>query len=161
MWTLYSLDTCIISSVPNWTERGASMVGEFLSGGVCQKENGENCSAEATMDGRLTKWKVNVSACTWGGGLGWRFLFKCKSMCLFVNLLNFSTWLGACVCVKGFMFSHISDLPRRDSSHWATNLGDWVVMGLKLTGPTGGFQGAGSYTRGLDSLDFVVSQYQA
>lgn len=31
------------------------MVGEFFSGGVCQKENGENCSAEAVMDGKLTK----------------------------------------------------------------------------------------------------------
>lgn len=28
------------------------MVGEFFSGGVCQKENGENCSAEAAMDGK-------------------------------------------------------------------------------------------------------------
>lgn len=31
------------------------MMGEFFSGGVCQKENGENCSAEAMMDGKLTK----------------------------------------------------------------------------------------------------------
>lgn len=31
------------------------MVGEFFSGGVCQKENGENCSTEAAMDGRLGK----------------------------------------------------------------------------------------------------------
>lgn len=37
------------------------MVGEFFSGGVCQKENGENCSTEAVMDGRLTK--VKLCAC--------------------------------------------------------------------------------------------------
>lgn len=35
------------------------MVGEFFSGGVCQKENGENCSTEAVMDGKQTKVKAN------------------------------------------------------------------------------------------------------
>uniref|UniRef100_A0A7N6BPH7 Inositol 1,4,5-trisphosphate receptor n=1 Tax=Anabas testudineus TaxID=64144 RepID=A0A7N6BPH7_ANATE len=40
-----------VDRIPNKTlEHGASMVGEFFSGGVCQKENGENCSAEAVMD---------------------------------------------------------------------------------------------------------------
>lgn len=44
-----------VDRIPNKTlEHGASMVGEFLSGGVCQKENGENCSTEATMDASLT-----------------------------------------------------------------------------------------------------------
>lgn len=33
------------------------MMGELFSGGVCQKENGENCSTEAVMDGALTKRK--------------------------------------------------------------------------------------------------------
>lgn len=37
------------------------MVGEFLSAGVCQKENGENCSTEAVKDGELTKVKGNKS----------------------------------------------------------------------------------------------------
>ncbi len=45
----------VIVLFSNWKEHGASMVGELFSGGVCQKENGENCSAEAGMDGRLTK----------------------------------------------------------------------------------------------------------
>uniref|UniRef100_A0A673C138 Inositol 1,4,5-trisphosphate receptor n=1 Tax=Sphaeramia orbicularis TaxID=375764 RepID=A0A673C138_9TELE len=36
-----------VDRIPNKTlEHGASMVGEFFSGGVCQKENGENCSTE-------------------------------------------------------------------------------------------------------------------
>ncbi|XP_029288611.1 inositol 1,4,5-trisphosphate receptor type 1 [Cottoperca gobio] len=40
-----------VDRIPNKTlEHGASMVGEFFSGGVCQKENGENCSTEAVMD---------------------------------------------------------------------------------------------------------------
>ncbi|XP_039652599.1 inositol 1,4,5-trisphosphate receptor type 1 isoform X7 [Perca fluviatilis] len=43
-----------VDRIPNKTlEHGASMVGEFFSGGVCQKENGENCSAEAVMDASL------------------------------------------------------------------------------------------------------------
>ncbi|KAI4827064.1 hypothetical protein KUCAC02_030490 [Chaenocephalus aceratus] len=37
-----------VDRIPNKTlEHGASMVGEFFSGGVCRKENGENCSTEA------------------------------------------------------------------------------------------------------------------
>lgn len=39
------------------------MVGELFSGGVCQKENRENCTAETVMDGRLPKVKVCVCAC--------------------------------------------------------------------------------------------------
>ncbi|XP_078103891.1 inositol 1,4,5-trisphosphate-gated calcium channel ITPR1 isoform X2 [Sander vitreus] len=43
-----------VDRIPNKTlEHGASMVGEFFSGGVCQKENGENCSSEAVMDASL------------------------------------------------------------------------------------------------------------
>lgn len=30
------------------------MAGEFFSGAVCQKENGENCSTEAAVDSRFT-----------------------------------------------------------------------------------------------------------
>lgn len=33
------------------------MVGEFFSGGSCQKENGGNCSTQAVMDGGFTKVK--------------------------------------------------------------------------------------------------------
>uniref|UniRef100_A0A3P9QC67 Inositol 1,4,5-trisphosphate receptor n=1 Tax=Poecilia reticulata TaxID=8081 RepID=A0A3P9QC67_POERE len=38
-----------VDRIPNKTlaEHGASMIGEFFSGGACQKENGENCSTEA------------------------------------------------------------------------------------------------------------------
>ncbi|XP_054879146.1 inositol 1,4,5-trisphosphate receptor type 1-like isoform X5 [Poeciliopsis prolifica] len=40
-----------VDRIPNKTlEHGASMIGEFFSGGACQKENGENCSTEAVMD---------------------------------------------------------------------------------------------------------------
>uniref|UniRef100_A0A667Y9Y6 Inositol 1,4,5-trisphosphate receptor n=1 Tax=Myripristis murdjan TaxID=586833 RepID=A0A667Y9Y6_9TELE len=40
-----------VDRIPNKTlEHGASMVGEFFSGGVCQRENGENCSTEAMAD---------------------------------------------------------------------------------------------------------------
>lgn len=138
MWTLYSLDTCIISSVPNWTEHGASMVGEFLSGGVCQKENGENCSAEATMDGRLTKWKVNVSACTWGGGLGRRFLFKCKSMFVCESLEFFHEAGCTCLCEGLYVLTHFWLAQKRfvPPSYKSRRLGghgiktDWANWGL-------------------------------
>ncbi|XP_056292934.1 inositol 1,4,5-trisphosphate receptor type 1 isoform X2 [Pseudoliparis swirei] len=44
-----------VDRIPNKTlEHGASMVGEFFSGGVCQKENGENCSTEAVAAAPLT-----------------------------------------------------------------------------------------------------------
>ncbi|XP_070696689.1 inositol 1,4,5-trisphosphate-gated calcium channel ITPR1 [Pempheris klunzingeri] len=44
-----------VDRIPNKTlDHGASMVGEFFSSGVCQKENGENCSTEAVMDASLT-----------------------------------------------------------------------------------------------------------
>uniref|UniRef100_A0A673BXR0 Inositol 1,4,5-trisphosphate receptor n=1 Tax=Sphaeramia orbicularis TaxID=375764 RepID=A0A673BXR0_9TELE len=47
-----------VDRIPNKTlEHGASMVGEFFSGGVCQKENGENCSTEGVMDGTWTEDK--------------------------------------------------------------------------------------------------------
>ncbi|XP_061687422.1 inositol 1,4,5-trisphosphate receptor type 1 isoform X14 [Syngnathoides biaculeatus] len=37
-----------VDRIPNKSlELGASIMGHFFSGGVCQKENGENCSAEA------------------------------------------------------------------------------------------------------------------
>uniref|UniRef100_A0A1A8CDF3 Inositol 1,4,5-trisphosphate receptor n=1 Tax=Nothobranchius kadleci TaxID=1051664 RepID=A0A1A8CDF3_NOTKA len=40
-----------VDRIPNKTlEHGASMVGELFSGGACQKESGENCSAEAVVD---------------------------------------------------------------------------------------------------------------
>ncbi|XP_030229733.1 inositol 1,4,5-trisphosphate receptor type 1 isoform X7 [Gadus morhua] len=40
-----------VDRIPNKTlEHGASMVGELFSGGACLKENGENCSAEASVD---------------------------------------------------------------------------------------------------------------
>ncbi|XP_038553188.1 inositol 1,4,5-trisphosphate receptor type 1-like [Micropterus salmoides] len=43
-----------VDRIPNKTlEHAASMVGEFFSSGVCQKENGENCSSEAVMDASL------------------------------------------------------------------------------------------------------------
>lgn len=43
-----------VDRIPNKTlEHGASMVGEFFSGGACQKENGENCSAEAVVEASL------------------------------------------------------------------------------------------------------------
>lgn len=41
------------SCVLHFIEHVASLVGEFFSGGVCHKENGENCSSEAMRDGRL------------------------------------------------------------------------------------------------------------
>lgn len=47
------------------------MAAEFFSGGVCQKENGENCSAEAVKDGRWTKVKGNfvfIVVCVTGVG---------------------------------------------------------------------------------------------
>lgn len=53
-----------MSYVHDCIEHGASMMGEFFSGGVCQKENGENCSSESMVDGRLTR------ACTCGGDCG-------------------------------------------------------------------------------------------
>uniref|UniRef100_A0A8C7CC51 Inositol 1,4,5-trisphosphate receptor n=1 Tax=Oncorhynchus kisutch TaxID=8019 RepID=A0A8C7CC51_ONCKI len=44
-----------IDRIPNKTlgKSGASMVGEFLSAEVCRKDNGENCSTEAVVDGML------------------------------------------------------------------------------------------------------------
>ncbi|XP_058230099.1 inositol 1,4,5-trisphosphate receptor type 1 isoform X12 [Hemibagrus wyckioides] len=40
-----------VDRIPNKTlEQTASMMSEFLSGGVCQKEGGENCSSEATVE---------------------------------------------------------------------------------------------------------------
>ncbi|MED6286628.1 Inositol 1,4,5-trisphosphate receptor type 1 [Characodon lateralis] len=43
-----------VDRIPNKTlEHGASMIGELFSGGVCQKENGENCSTEAVMDASI------------------------------------------------------------------------------------------------------------
>ncbi|KAM6981276.1 inositol 1,4,5-trisphosphate-gated calcium channel ITPR1-like [Aplochiton taeniatus] len=43
-----------IDRIPNRTlEPGASMVGEFLSAGVCRKENGENCSTEAMAESSI------------------------------------------------------------------------------------------------------------
>ncbi|XP_076859611.1 inositol 1,4,5-trisphosphate-gated calcium channel ITPR1-like isoform X3 [Brachyhypopomus gauderio] len=43
-----------VDRIPNRTlEQSATMMSEFLSGGVCRKDGGgENCSAEATMDGQ-------------------------------------------------------------------------------------------------------------
>uniref|UniRef100_A0A8C7C2W8 Inositol 1,4,5-trisphosphate receptor n=1 Tax=Oncorhynchus kisutch TaxID=8019 RepID=A0A8C7C2W8_ONCKI len=47
-----------IDRIPNKTlESGASMVGEFLSAEVCRKDNGENCSTEAVVDGMLIEDK--------------------------------------------------------------------------------------------------------
>ncbi|KAF7643810.1 hypothetical protein LDENG_00232740 [Lucifuga dentata] len=44
-----------VDRIPNKTrEHGVSMMAEFLRGGACQKENGENCSAEAVTDAVLT-----------------------------------------------------------------------------------------------------------
>lgn len=60
--------------------------------------------------------------------------FLSVNPCLFVNLLNFSTRLGARVCVKGFMFSHISDFvppsykSRRLGGHGIKT--DWANWGL-------------------------------
>ncbi|CDQ61665.1 unnamed protein product [Oncorhynchus mykiss] len=43
-----------IDRIPNKTlESGASMVGDFLSAGVCRKDSGENCSTEAVMDAAI------------------------------------------------------------------------------------------------------------
>ncbi|XP_061730772.1 inositol 1,4,5-trisphosphate receptor type 1 isoform X8 [Nerophis ophidion] len=43
-----------VDRIPNKTlDLGASVVGEFFSGGVCHKENGENCSTDAVNDGSL------------------------------------------------------------------------------------------------------------
>ncbi|XP_028853911.1 inositol 1,4,5-trisphosphate receptor type 1 isoform X6 [Denticeps clupeoides] len=40
-----------VDRIPNKTlESGASMVGEFLSAGICRKDSGENCSAEAGVE---------------------------------------------------------------------------------------------------------------
>lgn len=39
------------------------MAGEFFSGAVCQKENGENCSTEAAVDSRFTLVK-KLTWCT-------------------------------------------------------------------------------------------------
>lgn len=65
------------------------MVGEFFSGGVCQKENGENCSADAVMDGRLTKVKANfLCLCRWAT--------RSKSSFRFELLAYLS--VGACRC---------------------------------------------------------------
>ena len=50
------------------------MVGEFFSGGVCQKENGENCSAEAITDGRLTRAKC-LHADSWRLAAGVKVVF--------------------------------------------------------------------------------------
>lgn len=57
------------------------MVGEFFSGGVCQKENGENCSAEAVMDGRLTGMKG-----------------KCKCIHVEVGVKGSALILSPCAC---------------------------------------------------------------
>ncbi|XP_054641925.1 inositol 1,4,5-trisphosphate receptor type 1 isoform X18 [Dunckerocampus dactyliophorus] len=44
-----------VDRIPNKTlGLGASVVGEFFSGGVCHKENAENCSTEAVNDGSLS-----------------------------------------------------------------------------------------------------------
>ena len=49
------------------------MVGEFLSGGVCRKENGENCSADAVVDGKCVRvcpvnvciYRLHMCALSW------------------------------------------------------------------------------------------------
>ncbi|XP_048878385.1 inositol 1,4,5-trisphosphate receptor type 1 isoform X4 [Brienomyrus brachyistius] len=43
-----------VDRIPNKTlESGASMLGEFLSAGVCRKESGDNCSSDAAVEGLL------------------------------------------------------------------------------------------------------------
>ncbi|KAJ8409386.1 hypothetical protein AAFF_G00235840 [Aldrovandia affinis] len=45
-----------VDRIPNKTlERGASMVGEFLSAGVCRKDSGENCSTEVVGEAIVTQ----------------------------------------------------------------------------------------------------------
>ncbi|KAI1890897.1 hypothetical protein AGOR_G00158330 [Albula goreensis] len=45
-----------VDRIPNKTlESGASMVGEFLSAGVCRKDSGENCSTEAVGEAIATQ----------------------------------------------------------------------------------------------------------
>lgn len=76
------------------------MVGEFFSGGACQKENGENCSAEAVMDGKKAKMKANFvsQVCVTGvevGRQGRRVLSSSNPhVCACMPLKRFP-----CVCV--------------------------------------------------------------
>lgn len=59
------------------------MAGEFFSGAVCQKENGENCSTEAAVDSRFTLVKkitlctvCVVFVCDWAGRQDTRVLLS-------------------------------------------------------------------------------------
>lgn len=76
-----------------------------------------------------------------------------KCLCVTVCLcLSLNVHACECVYVKVFMSSQTYDSAERDSSHWAVNLGNQVVMGLNLAGATQGFQAAGWNTQGLGSL---------
>lgn len=90
-----NIDYCNYSSkngscVLHFLEHVASLVGEFFSGGVCHKENGENCSSESMRDGRLIHGN---------DGFGWflqdwihlflqfRFFFRfCLRDCSYIHL---------------------------------------------------------------------------
>lgn len=137
-WNMCRALSCVMFCVPFWSEHGASMVGELFSGGVCQKENRENCTAEAVMDGRFTEVKVCMCACMRLAGVEsrrqgrWVLLSlkphveACRDcLCAYVRLC-IGLWVAE--NVKVFMSSQTYDSARGDSPHWAVNLArpaDW------------------------------------
>lgn len=114
-----------------WTELGASMFGEFFSG-VCHKENGENCSAEAVTDGRLKLLKSNST-------LGLNGFYFWIQIILDFRVRGTVPMSIRPSIFKGFVLAASS---RGDWSHWVINLCNRVVMGLNIFETTGGFQGA-------------------
>ena len=134
--------TVTVCCVLNWIEHGASMVGEFLSGGVCQNENRENCSSEAVMDGRLTKGNVNFVHVKESKYVfkDWIHVFTHTYLSRDLGLWDCSYDLFFCLSVTLYMWaSKRFYMPAGDSSHLAVNLGSRVVMGLDIVESTGGF----------------------
>lgn len=96
------------------------MFGALFSG-VCHKENGENCSAEAVTDGRLLEHPWIKWIFFWNPDFF--FVFSCQIM--------------------GDSSLLLAGSSRGDRSQRVKSLCQRVVMGLNIFETTGGFQGAG------------------
>lgn len=152
-------NVCVLTEV----EHGASMVGEFFSGGVCQKEHGENCSAEAVIDGKLTKVTVIfVCVCVFDWEGRQEFL-KSSNSCVSASASLQRLHRPQClphpqpphirvsasfyVRVRKALYVLADDW--HSQSRWSANLDGRVVMGLNVVVD---FQGAARNVIGLESL---------